>query len=226
VSVTASATGAFVNTTSAIVADQTAPGGTASAALSAGSVFAVNYAANLNAGDSIINIINTGENGAPLNGPGYGAVIGNLCVNVYAFSADEQLIDCCSCLVTPDGLAVLSIDNDLIANPATGVTPTSVVVKLLTTLAGPGGSANTCNNSAAVPGALVSGISAWSTTLHATTAPGAFSVTERSFSAATLSAGELASLTGRCSQIIGNNSGAGVCPSCFSGLFAGGADQQ
>ena len=43
----------------------------------------------------------------------------NICVNVYTFSPDEQMISCCSCLVTPDSLVSLSARNDLISNPPT-----------------------------------------------------------------------------------------------------------
>src|SRR5947199_324830 len=54
--------------------------------------YTVRYASNLQAGDSIVNITNTGANGSPLFGPGFGTPAGNLCVNVYAFSPDEQMV--------------------------------------------------------------------------------------------------------------------------------------
>jgi hypothetical protein len=64
--------------------------------------FQVRYAANLNIGESYIDITNTGANGAPLLGPGFGGASGNICANVYAFDPGEELISCCSCLITPD----------------------------------------------------------------------------------------------------------------------------
>src|SRR5438270_12281235 len=67
--------------------------------------FQVNYASNLNLGDSVINITNTGAAGAGLAA---GSMTGALCANVYAFSPDEQLISCCSCPVTANGLVSLS----------------------------------------------------------------------------------------------------------------------
>jgi len=171
--------------------------------------FLIRYASNLDHGDSVINITNSGLNGAPLNGPGFGPPIGNICANVYTFSPDEQLISCCSCLVTPNALVSLSVDNDLISNTLTGVRPTSVVVKLVASLPG--------------TGALAGGMLAWGTTLHA--APAAsFNLTETPFTPATLSAGELSSITNRCSNIIGNGSTFGICRSCRTGGL--GADRQ
>ncbi len=185
--------------------------------IAADSPFQVRYAANLNLGESWINISNTGANGAALMGPGFGTAAGNICVNVYAFSPDEQEISCCSCLVTPNGLVSLGVVRDLTSNTLTGVIPTSVVVKLVATLAGTGGSGTSCTNSAATAttGTIVSGLVAWMTTVHANGT--ATAVTETAFTPATLSAGELASIAGRCAADIGNGSGFGICRSCRAG---------
>ena len=192
------------------------------AAFSQDGSFQIRYAANLTLGDSVINITNTGANGASLNGPGFGGAVGNICVNVYAFSPDEQLISCCSCLITPNGLASLSVVNDLISNTLTGVRPNSVVVKLVGTGAGALFTGTNCTNSAAVAGTaafpLAPGMLAWGTTVHA--APVGLAVTETAFSNATLSAGELASITNRCVNIIGNGSTFGQCRSCRVGGLA------
>ena len=182
--------------------------------------FQIRYAANLTAGDSVINMTNTGANGANVNGPGFGTAVGNICVNVYAFSPDEQLISCCSCLITPNGLQSLSVNQDLVSNTLTGVRPNSVVVKLVNTLAG---SATNCTNSAALAGQagglpLADGMLAWGTTVHAGAAAGSFATTETAFIPATLDlAGELKSITSRCTNIIGNGSGFGICRSCRNG---------
>ena len=72
---------------------------------------------------------------------------------------------------------------------------------------------------------IVVGALAWGTTLHAAPAPAStFSVTETPFLRATLSAGELASITARCTAIIGNGCTLGVCRSCRPGGL--GAERQ
>src|SRR5580704_14588703 len=100
------------------------------AQITADSPFQVRYAANLTVGESYINIVNTGANGAALLGPGFGTASGNICVNVYAFAPDEQEISCCSCLLTPNSVANLGVTRDLTSNTATSTIPTSVVIKL------------------------------------------------------------------------------------------------
>jgi hypothetical protein len=192
--------------------------------ITADSPFQVSYAANPAAGESYINIINTGANGAALLGPGFGGAAGNICVNVYAFAPDEQEISCCSCLLTPNSVVNLGVNRDLTSTTLTGVVPTSVVIKLVATLAGTGGSGTSCTNSAATATAanLVAGMVAYGTTPQPVGT--AYNAVEHTFVPSTLSAGELASITGRCSSILGNGSGFGVCNSCRAGAL--GASKQ
>ena len=189
--------------------------------------FLIRFAANLTSGDAVINITNPGFNGASLNGPGFGGAAGNICVNVYAFSPDEQLISCCSCLITPNGLVSLSVNSDLISNTLTGVRPNSVVVKLVNTGAGATFSGTSCTNSAALAGTANfptagGGLPAYGTTVHAGAVAGTFQTTETPFSRATLSPAELASITNRCTNIVGNGSTFGICRSCRVGGLASG----
>jgi hypothetical protein len=184
----------------------------------ADSSFQVRYASNLQFGESYINIINTGSNGAPLYGPGFGGTTGNICVNVYAFDWSESLIACCSCVVTPDQVVSLGVNRDLTSRTLTGVIPTSVTVKLFSTLETGG----TCSNSATAVNASstgVRGMAAWGTTLHATPKSGTYAVTETAFTPATFSGGELTSIGGRCTFIVGNASGFGICASCRTGAI-------
>jgi hypothetical protein len=198
---------------------------------SADTPFQVRYAANLQTPgiantESYINITNTGaSNGAPLLGPGFGGAVGNICVNVYAFSPDEQLISCCSCHVTPNAVHNLGVNRDLTVKTLTGVQPSSVVVKLYATVAGTNGTggAGSCNNSAALLGGATPaiGLLAWGTTIHSA-ATGGWATTETEFRPATPHAGELASISGRCAAILGNGSGFGVCASCRLGALGAG----
>lgn len=197
--------------------------------------FQVNYIANLAFGESYVNITNSGALGAPLLGPAYGPR-GNICVNVYAFTADEQLISCCSCRVTPNGLVHLSAYDDLVANALTPGSPLlatrfGLVIKLVATAAGGDatGSSNNCTRSAASLNTLplATGMVAWRTTVHNAPAvaaiPGGtgvgYNVTESQFVPATLSGEEIASISGRCAAIIGNASGYGICGSCLTGAL-------
>jgi uncharacterized repeat protein (TIGR01451 family) len=177
--------------------------------------FLVKYAANLGVGESYITIGNDGSNGAPLN-PGLGGATGNICVNVYSFDPAEEMLSCCSCLVTPDQVRYLRVRQDLISTVIGGVTPSSVTLKLVSTLAGTNGSGTSCTNSAASLNAatVVPGVVAWGTTLHATPVAGAYDTTETPFMCASLSQGELASLSNRCAAMIGNLGGFGICGFC------------
>jgi len=198
------------------------------------SPFQVRYASNLNVGDSVVNITNSGARGAGLAAGTSASTTGAICVNVYAFSPDEQMISCCSCPVTPNGLVSLSARQDLISNTLTPAVPTSIIIKLLASTP-QGGS---CSSSAAnplganaLPRDFPTGMLAWGTTVHAGAAAGSAAVvTETAFSTATLSGvenpflgiGELDRLRSLCNFINANGSGFGICRTCrLGGLGAG-----
>ena len=178
--------------------------------------FQVRYASNLQLGDSYINITNTGASSTV----GFPTLNGNICVNVYAFSPDEQLVSCCSCVVTPNGLASLSTINDLISNTLTPGVPTSIVIKLLATSGGTSAAgATTCDPGTAggAGNVLTTGMLAWGTTLHRAPAPLNMFGTETAFSPATLSGTELIRVTRLCGFIQAVGSGFGICRSCRLG---------
>jgi hypothetical protein len=167
--------------------------------ITADSPFQVKYASNLNIGDSVFNITNSGASG------------GNICVSVYTFSPDEQEVSCCTCTVTPNALVSLSAKTDLVSNTLTPAVPTSIVVKLVATSGG------ACN--ASVQGTLAPGLVAWGTTLHANTAAaaGTYALTETRFTPATLGSAEYTRITALCGFIQSNGSGFGICRSCRLG---------
>ncbi len=180
-----------------------------------GCPFWVRYATNLDVGESYVTIANDGANGAPLL-PGLGSASGNLCINVYTFDPSEMMLSCCSCLVTPNQVQYLRVKQDLVSNLVGGLSPNSVTVKLLATLAGTGGSGTSCTNSAATvtTSTVVPGMEAWGTTLHATPVTGIYDTTETPFICASLSTSELNSLAHRCAAIVGDLSGFGRCGPC------------
>ena len=179
------------------------------AQVSLDNAFQVRYASNLNIGDSVVNITNTGARGGVGLQSGTTANIGG------SICADEQMISCCSCPVTPNGLVSLSAKSDLISNTLTPAVPTSIVIKILATVP-VGGS---CTNSAAAVGAatLAPGLASWGTTLHAGPTALPLFGTETAFTPATLSASELGRLNDLCNFILANGSGFGVCRSCRLG---------
>ena len=175
--------------------------------------YQVAYSSNLLIGDSYVNLTNTGV----VNGfdPA-----GRICVNVYTFDPSEELISCCACPVTPDGLKSLSAKQDLVSNTLTPGVPGSIVVKLLATA--PVGGA--CNPSSPLATNLVGGMRAWETSLHQNTVSGNYEITENAFATSVLSVSELTKLTTYCGFIQANGSGFGICKSCRLGGL-GGAQQ-
>jgi len=61
--------------------------------------YQIGYAANLNLGDSEVNLSNDGAQGGFINATP-NKTEGNICVNVYTFDPAEEEIACCACLVT------------------------------------------------------------------------------------------------------------------------------
>ena len=219
VSVTAdgTATGAIANTTGPVTANETLSGTTATAGLFLGDTFQVSSFANLNIGDSSVEVSNAASMPVTNQTGITASVTGALCANVYAFSPDEQIVSCCSCPVTPNGLVGYSVRDDIIANRLIGAVPGAVVIKLLAT-APVGG---TCVNSAASDVPLATGMVAWGTKLHlgvgtisANNPSPRYSVTETPFTSSTLTAGELNRVRASCSFVLSEGSGSGVCSAC------------
>jgi hypothetical protein len=242
VNVAAATTGVYIVTTSFVAANESTAGASASATIFAGEAFQVHTFANLivpgfgafRAGSGYIDSTNAGALGSDPFGPGLGNHIGGICVNVYAFDEGEEEIACCQCLVNPNAAVHLN-GSDIVQNSLTGEIQSNITVKLLATIPGP--SLNTpgvntqgaftgqsCNAAylgyGVVPANLAPGMRAWAVTAHTLpTSSTAFGVTESEFSQATLSQGELISITQRCAFIVGNGGGAGQCAGCTDGVL-------
>jgi CHRD domain len=173
--------------------------------------FQVRYAANLTKGDSVVNLTNAGV----VNGLD---PAGRICANVYTFDPNEELMACCSCVITPNGLKSLSARNDLIDQSLYPGAPDVLVIKLLADQKFDQNGNLVCNPSTPTAATLAPGLRAWGTTLHARpTTPVTYGSTETPFSIAELSVSELQKLTSYCRFIQDNGSGFGICNSCRTG---------
>jgi hypothetical protein len=191
-------------------------------------VFQVRYL-TLQYGDGVANFTNAGT----LAGTD---PAGTICVNIYAFDPAEEMISCCACRVTPNGLASISARTDIMGNTLTPGTPQSITLKLLSTAAG-AGACNAATQPVFTPGVggapattnLARGMKAWATTLHSLTIQGSpappplTGLTETEFSKAELSLSEYTKLTSYCNFIQLVGSGFGQCKSCTSRVGAQGA---
>jgi hypothetical protein len=169
----------------------------------------IGYAANLQAGDSFVDLTSTGAVGG--NDPA-----GDICANLYVFAADQQMIACCSCPLTPNHLTGVSVRKDLIGNLLTPGSPTAVSIAVTAAISSP------CNAGQAVN--YAPGLRAWGITLHAKPG-GGYTDAEVPFQVASPSLSELSKLTALCGYIQANGSGFGICDSCTGGGGGGGGSQ-
>jgi len=88
-------------------------------------VYKVNYFANnttSGAPDETVRIDNPGTDSTA-----------DLCAMIYVFQNDQQLTECCGCVVTANGLRTLSVSSDLTSHPLTGISskPNNGVIKIV-----------------------------------------------------------------------------------------------
>ena len=125
---------------------------------------------------------------------------GTLCASIYVWRSDQELSECCSCLITPNGLLTLRVSL-LTNNPgdhAGAATAGSIAII----------SDTACNSTAPTP---TPDLRAWATHVNFDTVTSLYDVTETEALDTPLSAGELAEASARCGFIRINGSGAGRC---------------
>jgi hypothetical protein len=191
-------------------------------------------------GDSYIDITNSGQSGRPNLFAGTTAATGGaICANVYVFAADEQLMECRSCAVTPNESVELSVQRDMIPNVIEPQLPINgITLALVATIP----VANSCNGSAyqsggfgvglfpedgtleARPGispVLAPGMAAWGSTVHVNTSstPPTYQVTETPFERKPLQDNEANRMAFLCSFMQANGGGAGICHGCTVGAL-------
>jgi hypothetical protein len=166
------------------------------------------YSNNGGALDQEVRIINPGAY-APSYPPS------NLCAMVYVFNNDQELQECCGCLISPDGLLELSVNKNLTSNTFTGIKPANGDIKVVSALPNdffggvpcdPTGGGILPNGSYALNIAATPDIRGWSTHVQTDGA-----LTEDELQPATLSAAELYSLQEECYGIASVGSGFGIC---------------
>ncbi len=167
---------------------------------SAQNVYNLNYYSNRNntaLADSTLRVINPGTVGTPMS-PGHGTI----CADIYVFDATQEMVECCSCPITANGILQLSLLNDLTQNPLTGFpAPNSGVIKIVSD------DARNCDETAPVP---TPELLSWQTHTQQPV-PGTYVTTEDEFQAAYLAEGELRFLGQACAFVQYLGSGKGVC---------------
>ena len=174
--------------------------------------FQMGYATYLKNGDSSL-ILSNG--GAQIGTTVFGVPTeGIICASIYVFDTREELNECCSCRVTPDGFRSFSARNDLTENPVTGIAPTNSIIKLVATIQNINGACDPTFNDYQ----QVSGLTAWGTTI--TPAPPAgktYSVIPVIYKNEPLSLTEIDSLASTCLFADRLGSGKGICSCGVSG---------
>jgi hypothetical protein len=130
----------------------------------------------------------------------------NICAAIFVFDPSQELTECCSCFLSPDGLRTLSVNTDLTGNPLTGVVLATGLVKVVSTptVAGVCPLPTRLNPNPA--------IRSWFTHIQNSN----FTITETPSQDATLSAAEVSRLQTQCYAIQLDGSGKGIC-SCGTG---------
>lgn len=151
---------------------------------------------------------NNGAAGAPdafIHVLNPGVATGSLCATIYVWRNDQELSECCSCGITPNGLLTLRV-SALTANP--GDHAGSAVSGSVSIV-----SDSACDPTAPVP---TPDLRAWATHVNIDTV-GGFDVTETEALDTPLSTGEIGEASSRCGFIRVNGSGAGRCDAACSG---------
>ena len=178
-------------------------------------VYWVNYFSQRNNAlgfDQFLRIINTGQTGTPTS-PGQGT----LCANIYVFDEVQEMVECCACPITANGLLQLSVNNSLTANPLTVPAPNSGVIKIVSTVPvvqpnQPNGVTNhVCDPTGTLAGyAPTPDLRSWATHLTQYSA-GLYQTTEGESLPATLQGPEEAYLQQACQFVLYLGSGKGSC---------------
>jgi hypothetical protein len=171
------------------------------------SVYFVTYYSNANtnyAPNAVLRLINDGDaSTAQIEG----RPNGNLWASIYVFDDSQEMLECCNCFISADGLLSEWVNRELTGNTLTGRTPNRGVIKIISSATD-----DPTNNSlkAGIHGTMthVQYDLSTNTTAVATTA---YALTEAPLSDSNLVAAEKQALEQSCSFAITLGSGQGTC---------------
>lgn len=140
---------------------------------------------------------------------------GNVCAALYVIDSYQEISECCSCFLSPNGLRTLSVNTDLAGNPLNGVIHTGTVSIVSTT---------TVNNTCPLPISITptaGGVRAWATHIDKTSSSfrllgqtvnfNGYQGSAADSQDATLSSTEQIQLQNQCNAVLIYGSGRGVC---------------
>ena len=160
---------------------------------------------NISGLDAYLRIVNTGVVGSPLS-----ANEGRICANIYAFDSTQEMLECCACTVTGNGLLTFSLKNNIMQDPLTGSPfPDTGVIKIVGTVP-PAPGKNGCDETNIAAQQLTNGLVAWQGQIEEPLA-GSYVTNITQFVPSTLGADEYAFLGQACSFVHYLGSGKGVC---------------
>ena len=181
---------------------------TAGTATAQDAYFDVGYFTNANAsGAPSAQLRLTNDGSSPESGiSDVSALPEPLCANIYVFDNAEEMQECCSCEITPDGYLDLSVNTNLINNILDhGTKPTRGIIKVVSSYIPIGG----CNPTSY---AVTDGIKGWLTHVQKGATAGTFSLTETPLTDSYLSTLELdLNLARTCGFVQSLGTGTGVC---------------
>jgi hypothetical protein len=171
----------------------------ATAAVAQDNLYALSYysyAHTTGAPDGVLRLVNDGNvsDSSPA---------GDLCASVYVFDSQEELNECCSCRITPNGILSLSVNTNLTSNPLTGrVAPRGVVKVVSSTLSGGSCDATVVAPQIGIRGAIT----------HPQKGTGTgYQITEEELTDSTFGSAEQADLAEDCEVLVELGSGSGIC---------------
>jgi hypothetical protein len=161
------------------------------------SVYFVTYYSNANtsgAPQGVLRLINDGDaSTAQIEG----RPNGNLWASIYVFDDSQEMLECCNCFISADGLLSEWVNRELTANTVTGRVPTRGVIKIISS-----STDDPTNNR------LTAGIHGTQTHVQVTNP---WTLTEAPLSDANLVSAEQQGLQQSCSFAITLGSGQGTC---------------